>query len=251
MSPAPCLPTSPRLSPAPHERPPAVQPIALTQAACVHMRVYAVAVCECARACGNVLTCVWGDIMYGLRSALSPLSVHRWAPVMQVLLSRDLPKPTVGLPPGSPPCPTPRPSFPWASISQRAEEGQKAFLLTLTWSRPRWELCPAHLLLGTVDDHQLGPQVLTRGNGIFPDVLGLGEEVASSLEEFPFPGTGEAQASWGGEWGWGGQAPSTCIRSGEPYVQLSPQSPRNPCEIPALPCPPHGGAIESEFQPPL
>jgi len=53
------------------------------------------------------------------------------------------------------------------------------------------------LLLSTVDDHQLGPQVLTRGDGIFPDVLGLGEEVAASLEEFPFPGTGAAEASQG------------------------------------------------------
>lgn len=126
---------------------------------------------------------------------------------MRGLLSRDLPKPTVGPPPGSLPCPPPRPSTPWASVSQRAEEGQTAFLLTLTWPRPRRELSPAHLLLSTVDDHQLGPQVLTRGDGIFPDVLGLGEEVAASLEEFPFPGTGAAEASWGGEWGWGGQAP--------------------------------------------
>lgn len=54
------------------------------------------------------------------------------------------------------------------------------------------------LLLCAIDDHQLGPQVLTCRDGLFPGVLGLGEEVAAFLEEFPFPGTGAAQASQGG-----------------------------------------------------
>lgn len=54
------------------------------------------------------------------------------------------------------------------------------------------------LLLSAVDDHQLGPHVLTRGDGLFPGVLGQGEEVAASLEKFPFPGAVAAQASQGG-----------------------------------------------------
>lgn len=103
------------------------------------------------------------------------------------VLSRDLPKATVGPPPGS-----------------------------LPGHRP----APAHLLLSTVDDHQLGPHALTRGDGLFPDILGLGEEVAASLEKLPVPGALAAQARWGGEWGRVRWAPGTGVRSWEPRAPV-------------------------------
>lgn len=166
---------------------------------------------------------------------------------MQVLLSHDLPKPTVGPLEGAFPAHLVT-SIPPGPPSLREQKRDRR-LFADTWSCPRWELRPAHLLLCAIDDHQLGPQVLTCRDGLFPGVLGLGEEVAAFLEEFPFPGTGAAQASWGGEWDWDRQAPSTCIRSWEPYVQLSDQSPRNPCERSQL-CLAllRPGAMESEFQ---
>ena len=114
--------------------------------------------------------------------------------------------------PGSLSCHLPTPGL-HLGEGRRGTEG---FSLAFPRSRPSRALCSAHLLLSAVDDHQLGPHVLTRGDGLFPGVLGQGEEVAASLEKFPFPGAVAAQASWGGEWGWDRQAPSRCIRSWEP-----------------------------------
>lgn len=51
------------------------------------------------------------------------------------------------------------------------------------------------LLFNTVDNHQVGTQILAKGGRGSPTAQSPGEEVAASLEELPVPGAGPAQAS--------------------------------------------------------
>lgn len=130
-------------------------------------------------------------------------------------------------------------------------KGQKRVAEGFLLTSPRWEPCPAYLLLSIINDHQLGPHVLTGRDRSFPGGLNLGEHIAASLEEVPIPGTGTAQASWGAGAGFGltswedrplgSQAPNTSIKSGEPRARrlcspVSSVSKKPMRKIPSLPC---------------
>lgn len=74
-------------------------------------------------------------------------------------------------------------------MSVIAEANPGAFILS---DVPVFE---EELLFNTVDNHQVGTQILAGGGRGSPTAQSPGEEVAASLEELPVPGAGPAQAS--------------------------------------------------------